>query len=307
MRGFHNAQCYYAISLQVASLVALYGPNAATEDLWDETVLLLVSADGIISVVLVFHVLVITDKRDFFLALFTSVTVLLSSIAGYHITRNKDFGVSKPLSFVEYASVGQWPAACGATPPQILCATRWAGFQFHHAKTWFLGLAISLDVITILLFLWHVIFLLPESFRSGMLAMFGCYETTSSSPTTTSPAASAKLHLLCSQRASYTMTILNAGAGILFAVSCAVEFFFFYELIVGDSLASTSSWTFGQIVGILIWFSVLVDLAVAEGSKLMSLWPGPARLFSCSKTPIHLSGERRYSSAMNPKTSATLS
>lgn len=60
---FHKAQCSFAIALQLASFVVVFGTRR-TLDYVDESLLLLVSADGLIPIVLNLYTLMVYGRKS---------------------------------------------------------------------------------------------------------------------------------------------------------------------------------------------------------------------------------------------------
>ena len=260
LRSFHSAQCYYAISLQIAALIALYGHSTTIGSLWDELVVLVVSADGLIPVVIAFYALANVNRRDMYMAVLTGATVLLSSITGYHViqhVKHVDFNETS-LSLVDQVSDVEWPAACGGTGLQYLCPSPYGQPEVYNAPTWLKAIAISVDIIVILLFLCSIFLHLPDKLRSKLSS--GLFKNSSKIDRSKEGRASGGF-------AQYMLFAVHVIAGILLAFFGAVEFFFLHALIAGNYLLNRSDWSFGQIVGILIWVSIIIDFSVEEGSK----------------------------------------
>jgi len=115
---FHKSQCYFAIALQIATFVIIRGGFASTA--WvDQNFLLLVSADGLVPVVLTCYTIMTFGTKSWYIIVLTVITVVLSSITGGSVSRH--FLKVDQESAIPKVGGGSWPAACGGLGPIGIC------------------------------------------------------------------------------------------------------------------------------------------------------------------------------------------
>ncbi|KAL6884417.1 hypothetical protein GGI43DRAFT_433391 [Trichoderma evansii] len=150
---FHKAQCYFAIALQIASLVLIVSDFASTTVI-DQNFLFLVCLDGLIPVVLTLYTLMMFGKRSWYIITISLISVVLSSATGGYLIQNV-FPSEKGA-----AQGGAWPTACGYIGPMLICSDigpNNAGSDFNSDGTFILAIVIILDILVVSLVLWKVL------------------------------------------------------------------------------------------------------------------------------------------------------
>lgn len=228
LSDFHNAQCFYSIALQIASFVAIYGGNKNRED---DIFLLLISADGLLPVALVQYTLQLFGPQHSYHLVLTVISTLLASITG--------FSIIVSFSDVEAAYGGDWPSTCGGISPQGICGAQ-LGFSYEDYPNFYLAaVAAACDAVVIACVIWYILTRAKDStFSVTMKRVFS---------------GNRIVHRL-------KCTILHTSAVLILLACSAIELYFFYVLLSGPSIMDAHDWSFGQIVGITIWFAIITDL-----------------------------------------------
>lgn len=252
---FHKAQCLYSIALQIASFVAIYGGNKNRQD---DMFLLLISADGLIPVALALYTLMLRGHAHCYHVILTAISALLASITGFSIVLG--------FPYIESVYGGSWPPTCGGLSPQGICSYQLEFGYDSNPNLYFVGGAIACDVIIVSLVLWYV---LARTKDLEYLAPLNRFFSN---------------HKLARW---LTVTILHTGAILILLSCCAIELYWFFELLKGPSIMDLHDWSFGQIVGITIWAAIIIDLLRNEIGMWLLL---NSSFTTISLPPIVLSG-----------------
>ncbi len=233
---FHKLQCYYVIALLTASFLGLYGRTNAERAQLDEVFLLLISADGLIPVALTLYTLMLLRRTTLYHIVLTIVSALLASTTGFWIVKNLSSDL--PLSSQ------QWPGTCGALSPQYICRRDFELSLAYYPQIVFAVAATLCDVLIFYLVVWYTLS------RVEIESLARLKERVLPKGSRTLSLVKAMLHTLA----------------IIILLACSVsELFFFRQLLnVKDTIMDVTGWGFGQIVGITIWFVVIIDLARHE-------------------------------------------
>ena len=238
MGEFHKLQCYYAIALLIASFVALYGGNGAERAQLDDIFLLLISANGLIPVSLTFYTLMLLRRTTPYHIVLTMISALLASTTGFWIVKN--YSLDQPVTSE------QWPDTCGALSPQYICG-RYEEFTMNYAyspQIFFAVAATLCDILILHLVIWYTL----RRFKNECLARL---------MERLLPKGSRTLRLV--------KAVLHTLAVIVLLACTTMELFFFVKLLFNKyTITDVHDWGFGQIVGITVWVTVIVDLARHE-------------------------------------------
>ena len=258
LSDFHKLQCYYSITLQTASFIALYGPPSTKRSIknpFDEAFLLLVSANGIIPIAITFHSLNLCNRVTLYNSVLTILSVALGSYTGIDIVRL----LSKPYDNDERTRLSNsgWPAATSGLAPEYICGRRYEikyPKKLKPEKVFLVGTVLC-DLIIVCVIASYLFPSFPRINVYPKLKGRLKFKGRSSLSGRTIKLMSRMVHL--------------ATASML--VWCvAMEFFFFYQILVPqyDRIVDFDDWGFGQIVGIAIWAAVLVDFVSHEIASL---------------------------------------
>ncbi|KAI4181767.1 MAG: hypothetical protein L6R41_006416 [Letrouitia leprolyta] len=243
LSDFHKLQCTYSITLQIASFIALYGPPSTTHSIknpFDESFLLLVSTNGIVPIAITFYTLKLCNKITLYHVLLTSLSTLFASYTGIEIVRLLLKPLDKTGGGGRFRDSG-WPAATGGLAPEAICGRRYKityPKKLRPEKVFLVG-AVSCNVIIIgVIARW-----LAQSFPLMINRIFLPKSTTRS-----------------------MRKMIHLAASLILIWCAAMEFFFFYQILVPqyDRIVNFNDWGFGQIVGITIWAVVIIDYARHE-------------------------------------------
>ena len=247
MEEFHKVQCYYAIALLIASLVALYGRNETEKSQLDNGFLLLISANGLIPVSLTFYTLILVGRTTQYHVVLTVISALLASTTGFWIVKN--YSLDRPISSE------QWPVACGALSPQYICGLSFALEYVYNPQIIFAVCATLCDLLISFLVVRYTL----SHFEVGALAQLKQRLLPKGSKT----------------RGLVKIVLHTLAVGILLACTL-MELFFFVQLLFNKgTIMDVHDWSFGQIVGITVWLAVIVDLARHEIGMSLLLAPHP--------------------------------
>ena len=237
MGEFHKLQCYYAITLLIASFVALYSRNGAERAQLDDVFLMLISANGLIPVSLTFYTLILLRRTTPYHIVLTIISALLASITGFWIVKN--YSLDQPVTSE------QWPDTCGALSPQYICG----GYDFelnggYYPQIVFTVAATLCNILILYLVVWYTL----SRFKNKYLARL---------KERLLPKGSRTLRLV--------KVVLHTLAVIILLACTTMELFFFVKLLFNKyTITDLHDWGFGQIVGITVWVAVIVDLARHE-------------------------------------------
>ena len=261
---FHKLQCYYSITLQIASFIALYGPSSTTESIknpFDEAFLLLVSTNGIMPIAVTFYTLGLCDRLTLYYILLTSFSAILGSCTGIDIVRL----LSKPHDSTEGTrfSDARWPAATGGLAPEWICGRDYEiryPNKLKPEKVFLVGVALCDALIIGVIARW-----LATSFPG--LFSTRCRLTRNGRFTLVERLSPSENAIRFMRKAAHV-----AAASIL--VWCtAMECFFFYQMLEPqyDRIVNIKDWGFGQIVGIAVWSVVIIDFVRDEVGSLCGI------------------------------------
>ena len=246
---FHKLQCYYLITLQIAALIALYGPSSTTHSIrnpFDESFLLLLSINGILPIVLTLYTLALFGKITLYLISFTSFTVILASDTGITIVRL----LSEPYDSAKgtRGSSLDWPATTGGLAPEAICGRKYIisyPKKLKPENIFMVGAVLCDALLVALIVQW-------------------CFTKWSSRPS--SPHRSRRFENITGRAKSAG----HMAAASIFLFCAGMEYFFFYQMLVAqhDRIVNFQDWGFGQIVGIAVWAVVIIDFARHEISML---------------------------------------
>ena len=243
LSDFHKLQCYYSITLQIAALIALYGPPSTTNSIrnpFDEAFLLLVSTNGIIPIAVMFYTLGLCDIVTLYHIPLTSLSAILGSITGIEIVRL----LSKPYERTSLSD-SEWPAATAGLAPEGICGRKYEityPEKLKPGKVFLVGTVLCDSVI---------------------LGIIASYWLATRNGHLTFPGRSFPL----SERTTRLMNIMIHVVTASTLVYCtALECFFFYQMLVPqyDRIVNFQDWGFGQIVGMTVWAVVIVDFVRHE-------------------------------------------
>jgi hypothetical protein len=251
---FHKSQCYFAMALQIATFVIIRGDFGSTT--WsDKNFLLLVSADGLVPVVLTLYTIMAFGTKSWYIIVLTVITVILSSITGGLTSRR----FLQPTTFVDIASGGNWPATCGGIGPVGICNF---GLDPGIASGALLVAIGVLDTITIVLVLWKV-FTQSTNSWSTVTKWLPVHRTSATTGATDHPAGFKKA-IQFVRRHPFKVLLHSLATSALLAL-VGLELYEF-DQIFNDGSVDLTGWGFGQIVGITIWISVFTELGYLEFS-----------------------------------------
>lgn len=241
---FHKLQCYYAIALLIASSIALYGGNNAEKAQLDEAFLLLISADGLVPVALTLYTLMLLGRTTHYHIVLTVISALLASATGFWIV--KHYSLNQPMTSQ------QWPDTCGALSPQYICGIEFELSNNYNPQTVFTAAAFLCNMLIFCLVVWYISSRIEnESLTRLKERVF--------------PKDSRALGLV--------QVMLHTLAIIILLACMGMELFFFGKLLFNEkfTVVDVHDWGFGQIVGITVWFAVIIDLARHE-IGMSQLW-----------------------------------
>ena len=250
---FHKLQCYYSIVLQIASLTALYGNDTPARNTYDETFLLLISANGLVPVSLTCYALTWFDYLDSYSVILTVLSALLASITGFHIV------VTFPAVDGKVMVGGTWPATCGGLSPTGICGMNDTLGYHLWPNHFFIAGGMACDVIILSLTLRYL---------TSYISFHGRRSRHREQRLVGEGPASKRGVARWIGIITRTTTITT----LIFLT--AIEFFFFKLLLIDhNNILDNNNWSFGQIVGIATWSAVIVDLIWHEIGVLLSQPP----------------------------------
>ena len=276
LSDFHKLQCYYAITLQIATLIALYGPSTTTHSIrnpFDEAFLLLLSINGILPVSIMLYSLALVGDITIYDICLTSLSAILASDTGITIvnflSQPHNSGKGTRGSYID------WPAATGGLAPETICGRR---YKIRYPKKLtpekvFLVGTVLCDGFLIGLIIWWILATYYPHKTSKLSAYLQRHRwctrpswclpppNRSPVPSETKPRSrSGKIADRAAQSAGHI------SAAIIFIFATGMEYFCFYQMLVPqyDRIVDFRDWGFGQIVGIAVWAVVFIDLARHE-------------------------------------------
>ena len=270
LADFHKTQCYFVIALQVAALVISYSGTIATSATpLDKHFLLLVSANGLIPVVLTFYTLMTFGEKSWYMIVLSGVAVLLSSGTGTALVVD-NLGDVGPAS-----EIGNWPS-CGYNSPINICdgigAYAIANQEINTeqaSQAYKIIMAIT-TTITAFLVLWKVI---TES--TTMWVKMSEWVAQRVAIRIKRPHVATEVGLTRHKRAlriieRITKVVLHSLVVSSLLTCLGIELFYF-EQVFETPYVETTTWGFGQIVGITSWFGFFVELAYLQYSEPQAL------------------------------------
>lgn len=211
----------------MASFVAIWGKDRnQTDDLY----LLLISADGLVPIAITLYTLLLIGHAQPYDVFLAGISALLASITG--------FGVVAYYSSTKNISSTYWPASCGGQSPQWICDFSISFEVTGRPDLCFVGGATVIDVLICVLILGYC---LPRF----------------------TPAHSKTLHCsrIINKKTRIVSSLVLQILTILSLLVCAgIEIWFLVMVLEKGNQYTSHNWSFGQIVGITIWFAVIVDL-----------------------------------------------
>lgn len=126
LSDFHKLQCYYSITLQIATLIALYGPLSTTHSIrnpFDEAFLLLISINGILPIALILYALALFGKASAYHLSLSGLSAILATDTGFTIVKL----LSEPYGSAQQSrgSYIDWSPATGGLAPEVICGRRY--------------------------------------------------------------------------------------------------------------------------------------------------------------------------------------
>lgn len=249
LSDFHKAQCFYSIALQIASFVSIYGNN---KNRIDDIYLLLVSTDGILPMTMTLYTLLVLGHAEIYDSALAAVSVLLASISMVSIFH----GYS---SVTAITSAGA-PSSCGNLPLTSICNISVVFEAALKPNIFFAKSSIVVDVLVLLMILGCCLSQCNILDESRILAYFQNMRRS------TRTIAISTLHLVT------TLILVSRTAS---------QMYFFAKILRPSNSAVSREWSFGQIVGITIWFAFIVDLIRYEINKV-----NHDHAFPCQGSPI---------------------
>lgn len=231
-KEFHNLQCYYSIALLIASFVALYGGDNAEKAQLDEVFLMLISANGLVPMALTLYTLMLLGCATLYHIVLTTISAVLASATGLWVV--KHYSLNQPISSE------QWPDTCGALSPQYICGSDFQLSRNHYPHIAFAIGATLCDMLIASLVVWYIL----SQVEIESLA---------------------QLEERVLTKGSRTLGILKAmlhTLAIMILLACTLMELFYFGLLFFEkySIMDANDWGFGQIVGITVWFAVIIDL-----------------------------------------------
>jgi hypothetical protein len=270
LADFHKTQCYFVIALQVAALVISHAATITTFSTpVDKHFLLLVSANGLIPVVLTFYTLMTFGEKSWYMIVLSVVAVLLSSGTGITLVAGH-LGDSGPVS-----EIGDWPA-CGYNSPINICdgigenATPTLKIDTAQELQAYIIVMVITTTIAACLVLWKII---TES--TTMWVKMSEWVAQRVAIRIKRPHVATEVGLTRHKRVlriieRITKVVLHSLVVSSLLTCLGIELFYF-EQIFASPYVDKTTWGFGQIVGITAWFGFLVELAYLQYSEPQGL------------------------------------
>ena len=262
-REFHKVQCYYSVILQIASLTALCREDSPVRNIIDGTYLLLLSANGTIPIAMTFYGLSLVDKIRPHTIMLTVVAVTLSSTSGIHIaTTFSDFRAS--------LSGGAWPDVCGGLSPEYMCGhkPRLKYDMLPHRLV--LAGAIFCDVLVCVIILRcllkPIIIYRHHCRQSSAIEIHCALDNLESIFGRDGPGrmGGTPTNQIRSNSKSNLYSYMIHGTIIVVLMFFYSALMYFYKQLLMDpddiNIVDNHDWSFGQIVGIATWSTLIVDL-----------------------------------------------
>ena len=258
---FHKLQCYYSITLQAGTLIALYGPLHTTHSIpnpFDDAFLLLLSINGILPVSLMYYTLALSENLSVYHISLTCVSAILASTTG--ITLVNLLSAPPAVASKTRGYYIDWPASTGSQAPEAICGRTYAiryPDKLKPEKVFLVGAALCDAFLVIMISKWLLArcpSLLPTTWLRNQ-----SHRLSSPSRSLTSGKTPRWARI-----GAYIVT------AFIFIYYSAMEYFFFYQMLVPQyaRIVNFQDWGFGQIVGIAVWAVVIIDLARHEIGKL---------------------------------------
>jgi hypothetical protein len=261
LADFHKAQCYFAIALQLASIIT-FAVDSGSVTLADQYFLLLVSIDGLIPVLMTLYTLMAFGEKSWYMIALSATTVLLSSVTGGYIT----FQVLRPFSDPWYVTGGNWPAICGSTGPAAICNGIGVNFEeayFVGATQYYLIGLVILDTIALLLFLWKICTDSTQLWHQGFrwtAKRLGYSDLLAGDMSVEDRNITRNIRKII-RVVLHSLVVLSLLA--CFGIECYV-----FVSVFSSPFIDIKSWGFGQIVGLTTWAGVLLELIYLQYSVL---------------------------------------
>lgn len=264
MIDFQKAQCFFALALEIATLIILSSPNRMTatfgsftmSDLSNEYDLMsAISMGGFVPITFTLLTIHIADRRSWFLLFLTTVTVLVSAITYIKLLR---VGSVNP-SVLRHPPAGV--LECGTANPLRYCALGF--FDLKKPSFWKSPGATSLCISTVML-----LCLVGDHFAHIFEASAKQLMTRTDDPWAIFKfKRQAERH----RRLNQTIQMLCLTIWTLFCAAYGWAFAqLFRTLSTSNPTAAGSSgfvWSFGQIVAITVWIPSIIELLYLMASE----------------------------------------
>lgn len=230
---FHKAQCFFAISIQIAALVFLHGLDSISS-FSDAFALLPISTIGYGPVAFVLWILSKYDKVSLYLCILSQCSWALSTVVFW-----------KGHSFNNYATNEVQDIAipsCGRSPNPLVACTNsgdLTGIMWNLNATYYAWWPLCS---------FYIIYILLCQFFSSQ------------------PRALSRLQHFLRNAHSHNGIVLEIGCFCLWASMFATTYGAWSHYI-GQGYIDTSTWGFGQIVAITVWLPTLAELLWLEMSS----------------------------------------
>ena len=219
---------------------------------------LLVSANGIIPIAVMFYNLNLCSRVTLYQTTLTAISATFGSYTGIEIVKL----LSKPYNRTGriILSDSDWPAATGRSAPEGIC-----GRKYHikypkksrPEKIFLIGAALC-DVLII------------GVIASCLARRFPNWRPSRYRSRPNSGPESLGQSMFSENTIGWMRKAVHVSAVLILTWCTMMEYFFFYQMLVPqyDRIVNVKDWGFGQIVGITVWAVVIIDFIRHEISWL---------------------------------------
>jgi hypothetical protein len=263
---FQKAQCYFCIAMQIGALATIFTDLDATS--WiNQNFLLLVSVDGLVPIVLTLYTLMTYGQKSWYIIILSVTTVVLSAISGGLLASKMLPIETERRQTLDVVVRSGDQAACGGVGPFQICQNLGPNVTANPnlAKRYLIAMCI-LVVVTALLVLWKIVTetttigTTMSAWLARMLTPGGNYDAVNEDQRRIYERSLRRV--LSMSRRLFHGVVTLCILGVLVAE--------LYEVNFGLSRV-VPEWSFGQIVGLVTWASIFIDLAYVEYSKYCSV------------------------------------